>query len=198
MSEDENGVSKAALLQSITTEANGFYTQIATVASAFLGGSLLFMDKIAPVRGGASLPLLALGWFALVASIGCVVRLRHMNLLSGGLAMNKMYEEATRINKRTDRLSSLAQGSLIFGMALLVIVGIMNVNQSPCNERILAMSDCSSNPAPNERTGAFEQRTIPYGSTGPSGPQATRPETQTPNQPPPQPAAVPNQGGPKK
>ena len=196
MSEDPNVVSKAALLQSITTEASGFYGQIVTVASAFLGGSLLFMEKIAPVRVGFSLLFLAFGWLALVASIGCVARLRHMNLMAGGLAMDGNYEKARQINRHTDRLSAWSQGLLILGMASLVIVGLLNVGQSQRTERNLQMND--ENAVPTRPQGGWEKKTIPYGSTGPNTQQPVSPGNQTPVQPQSQPALPADQGGSKK
>lgn len=198
MSEDSNVVSKAALLQSITTEASGFYGQIVTVASAFLGGSLLFMEKIAPVRVGFSLLFLGLGWLALVASIGCVARLRHMNLMAGGLAMDGNYDKARRINRHTDQLSAWSQGLLILGMASLVVVGLLNVGQPQHTERNPQMNDEKAVHVPTRPGSGWEEKTIPYGSTGPNTQPPTSPGTQTPTQPPTQPTLPADQGGSKK
>jgi hypothetical protein len=198
MPEDPNVVSKAALLQSITTEASGFYGQIVTVASVFLGGSLLFLEKIAPVRTGLSLLFLAPGWLALVASIGCVVSLRHMNLMAGRLAMDGKYHEAGQFNRCTDRLSVWSLGLLILGMVLLMVAGILNVVQGPCTERNLQVSEDKAAHGSPRSQGGYEKKTIPYGSTGPNAQQPTTQGTQTPTQPQSQPTPAPDQSGSKK
>ena len=129
MPDDPNVVPKSAVLQSITAEANGFYGVVVTVASTFLGGSLLFLEKFAPARNAWSIVVMAIGWISLVASIGCIARIRFMNLRSGKLALLDRFDEAERIDHHTDMLSNWAQWLLIGGMSALVFMGVLNFNQ---------------------------------------------------------------------
>jgi hypothetical protein len=129
MPDDPNVVPKSAVLQSITAEANGFYGVVVTVASTFLGGSLLFLEKFAPARNSWSIVVMAIGWISLVASIGCIARIRFMNLRSGKLALLDQFDKAEMIDRHTDMLSNWAQWLLIGGMSALVFMGVLNFSQ---------------------------------------------------------------------
>lgn len=180
MPDDPEVVSRSAILQSITTEASGFYTTITTVASAFLGASLLFFDKFLIARTTFSLVLLAVSWITLVASIACVARVRCLNLKSGRLVLRNDYDSADAIDNQSAKLSTSAQWCLIVGMAALVIVAIANVNNRKEN---LTVDN------PNSNSTQHLERTIPYGSLRkPDTAPVQTPEqtsTQTPASPPP-------------
>jgi hypothetical protein len=169
MPDDPNVVPKSAVLQSITAEANGFYGVVVTVASTFLGGSLLFLEKFAPARSAWSIVVMAIGWISLVASIGCIARIRFMNLRSGKLALLDQFDEATKIDHHTDMLSNWAQWLLIGGMSALVFMGVLNFNQITKKERTEQM---------NNQSGGLDRldKSIPYGSLKPNTP----PVQQTP------------------
>ncbi len=184
MAEDPNVVPKSAILQSLSAEANGFYGVIVTVASTFLGGSLLFLEKFTPAKSDWSIVVISVGWISLVASIGCIARVRFMNLRSGKLALTDQYDEAKEIDRHTDMLSNWSQWLLIAGMSALVIVGMLNFNQIGNNERKEQMSNQN-----DSRDGLRES--LPYGSLKPSAPspiqQAPQPSQSSPvSSPPPQ------------
>ncbi|MEN6535004.1 MAG: hypothetical protein ABFD89_15170 [Bryobacteraceae bacterium] len=171
MTENPDVVPRSAILQSITTEASGFYTTITSVASAFLGASLLFADKFQISGGIFSLVMLAVSWILLVASIGCVARVRFLNLKSGQLALQDKFNDAAAIDIRSWRFSTLAQWLLIAGMVALVIVGLANVNNFVKKEDPAMSSPKGGNPQKFEKT-------IPYGSLKPQ----TNPIQQTSGQ----------------
>jgi hypothetical protein len=180
-------VSKTAILQSITTEASGFYTTITTVASSFLGASLLFFDKLVTTRTAFSTVVLALSWVALVAAIACVARVRYLNLKSGQLALREDYDRASIIDTQSGKLSTSAQWCLILGMTALVIVGVTNVNNLTKKENISVNN-------PNSGSQNLE-KTIPYGSLKPSTAPVQQPPAQAPTQTPMQtPASTTEQG----
>jgi len=183
MAEDPNIVPKSAILQSVTAEANGFYGVIVTVASTFLGGSLLFLEKFTPAKSDLSIVVISVGWVSLVASIGCIARVRFMNLRSGKLALSDRFDEAKKIDSHTDLLSNWSPWLLIAGMSALVIVGILNFNQIGKSERKEQMSNQNDN-----RDGLKES--LPYGSLQPSAPppvqQAPQPSQRSPLSSPPQ------------
>jgi hypothetical protein len=182
MAEDPNIVPKSAILQSVTAEANGFYGVVVTVASTFLGGSLLFLEKFTPAKSGWSIVVISVGWISLVASIGCIARLRFMNLRSGKLALTDQYDAAKKIDSHTDLLSNWSQWLLIAGMFALVIVGILNFNQIGKSGRKEQMSNQN-----DSRDGLRES--LPYGSLKPSAPppatQAPQPSQSSPVSSPP-------------
>lgn len=186
MADDPNVVPKSAILQSITTEANGFYTTITTVASTFLGASLLFFDKLVIARTPLSLVILGVAWVALVAAIASVARVRFLNLRSGRLALQDKFDDAAAIDIQSGRCSASAQWCLIVGMVGLVIVGLANVNN-------LGKTENPTVNNPNSGIPQKEERSIPYGSLKPSTPPVQTP-AQTPTQTPastPQPTSQP-------
>lgn len=156
MPDDPSVVSKTVIFQSITTEAGGFYTTVTTVASAFLGASLLFIDKF--ITGGTtpSLVLLGLSWISLVASLGCISCVRYLNLQSGRLALEDNFERAGVVDLRSCKVLTASLVCLIVGMTALVFVGLANVNNLGRKENSV---NSQSRPSPQA-----EQRTIPYGS----------------------------------
>jgi hypothetical protein len=175
MADDPNVVPRSAILQSITTEASGFYTTITTVASTFLGASLLFVDKFLIAWTMSSLVVLAVSWVSLVASIACVARVRFLNLRSGQLALQEKFDAAAAIDTQGGKFSTSAQWCLIVGMAALVVVGLANVRNLERKED--TVNSPSRPPQPTE------QKSIPYGSLKPNTTPAQSPSqttTQTP------------------
>jgi hypothetical protein len=152
VAEDPSVVSKSAILQSITTEAGGFYTTVTTVASAFLGASLLFLDKFLIALTACSFVFLVVSWGSLVASIAFVARVRFLNLRSAQFALKDDFASADAIDREGQVCSDWAQRCLIAGMVALVFVGIINVWNRKEGQTV---------DKPN--TQALE-RTIPYGS----------------------------------
>src|SRR5690242_16036699 len=94
MADDPNVVPKSAIFQSVTTEAGGFYTTVTTVASTFLGASLLFVEKWLLSASILTMFALAVCWVSLVTSIVCVARVRFLNMKSGQLALVDKFDEA--------------------------------------------------------------------------------------------------------
>jgi hypothetical protein len=129
MAEDEH-VSKDAVFSSIVSEAACFYKMIVAVASSFLGGSLIFMEKIAPDPSTFSLVVLGIGWLALMASIALVATVRRLNLESGWRAMGGNYDEARRIDKKTRSRSKWSTRLLILGMSAIMVFGVLNIRKS--------------------------------------------------------------------
>ena len=179
MADDPNIIPRSAILQSITTEAGGFYTTITTVASTFLGASLLFLEKFTAARSGASVLILAVAWISLVASIGFVARVRYLNLRSGRLALRDDDAGANAIDIKTDRYSNWSQLLLISGMIALVIVGLLNFDHIAKKDEDQKMSNH------NDHTTDLKE-SIPYGSLRPSPAPIQQTPTQAPVNHPPQ------------
>ena len=76
-------ITRREVFSTIVAESSAVYKLIVTVASSFLGGTLLFLERIAPHPLGWSLVILGLGWLALIVSIIIVVYVRMYNIRSG-------------------------------------------------------------------------------------------------------------------
>jgi hypothetical protein len=188
MADDPNVVSKSTILQSITTEAGGFYTTITTVASTFLGASLLFADKFLTAGNAFALAALAVSWIALVSSIAFVAHVRFLNLKSGQLALQEKFDASDAIDKKGGKCSTLAQWCLIVGMAALVAVGLANVNN-------LGKKEGTTMNNPNSNASQNLGKTIPYGSLKPNSAPVQAPAQTSPAAPvsAPPPASQPKQ-----
>ena len=177
MPDDPGIIPKSAILQSVSTEAGGFYTTITTIASTFLGASLLFIDKLLLTGTIVTVIVLAISWVSLVTSIACIARVRFLNLKSGQLALMESYDAAGAIDTQSWKYSTSAQWSLILGMAALVVVGLMNVNNLIKKENTAMTNPNNTTPRPMEKT-------IPYGSLKP-GTTPVQTPAQTPVSTPP-------------
>lgn len=165
MSDQQSSVSKDAVFAAIVSEAAGFYKLVLTVASSFLGGSLLFLDRIATHPSARSVWILGLGWVCLIGAIVTVAVVRRRNLESGYLALEEKYEEARDIDKSTRKWSTLALVSLSFGVFFLMGFGIMNFVKAIEEER--AVQNRIVSDSGHEE---IDRRSIPFGSTGPKLP----------------------------
>lgn len=155
---ENNKVSKDALFQAIVTEAGGLYKVVAVTASSFLGGSLLFIEKIAPNPVACTLWLLGLGWVLLIVSISLVAWVRLLNLDSGRLALEEKYKEASRIDKNKEKYTITAIILLAVGMALIMAFGLINIHQS---KGVVQMGVKKTKKITKQVV-----KSIPFGSTG--------------------------------
>lgn len=120
-------VSKDTLFNSIVKEAGEFYNLILTVASAFLGGSLLFLEKIAPQPVKWSFCILGFGWLSLIISIGLAAYVRLKNLESGRLALEEKYEEAKKLDRKKECCTVCMMCMVLFGVLCITIFGMINL-----------------------------------------------------------------------
>jgi len=126
-SEKNEKVSKDKLFESIVKEAGEFYNLILTVSSAFLGGTLLFLEKIAPSPDRCSLWVLYSGWACLIASIAISAYVRLKNLESGRLALEQKYEEAKRLDRMKEALTIAMTIFMVIGILLITLFGMINL-----------------------------------------------------------------------
>lgn len=161
--ENQDTISRPEIFKAIVADAGGYYGQLVTVASAFLGGSLFFLEKITPIPLYSQI-LMFLGWLFLITSIASTLYIRHWNLESGRLALEAMFDEAAKLDQRKKNLGSASIIALILGMASLAVVGILNVGRIPQN---MTQNKTALSPG----TMPQEERSIPYGSTRPASPQ---------------------------
>lgn len=126
-------VSKDTVFNVLATEAGGYYKSILTVASSFLGGSLIFIEKIAPTPSKCSLYLLGVGWLLLICSIATIIFVRRLNLDSGWKALEGNFNEAKEIDVKTRNYSTAATVLLFLGLILIMMFGFVNLLQKTAN-----------------------------------------------------------------
>ncbi|MBI5710345.1 MAG: hypothetical protein HZC42_08590 [Candidatus Eisenbacteria bacterium] len=119
MAENQD-VSRETIFRVLATDADGYYKLVLTVASSFLGGSLVFLEKFLPHPTALSLAFLSVGWASLVTSIGLIANVRLRNLQSGAFALENKITEAQALDLVKARHTEWAARCLIGGMALIV------------------------------------------------------------------------------
>lgn len=133
--------SREALLASVTAEADGFYSQMATIASGFLGGTLLLMEKIAPNPGRCTLVILAAGWISLIVVLIMVVTIRYLNLMSAGCCARQEFDKAAIIDLIKDVMGALSILIMGIGMSSIFLFGFVNIWVRPPHPGVAIMSE---------------------------------------------------------
>jgi len=129
-------------------EAAGFYNMMLTIATAFLGGTLLFLEKF--VVTSVFLPsiiILTFAWLLICVAIICVIRIRELNLRSGKYFLDGRVDKAREIDNRNKRLTKFSVISLGMGIFLLVVFGIVNMasnNKISCSSEKISSCRCTT------------------------------------------------------
>ena len=125
--DDTERIPREVVFTTAAAEAAGFYKYIITVASSFLGGTLLFLERVAPHPTTLSLGLLGLGWLLLIVSIGTVAWIRRLNLESAQRALAGRYDDARRFDRQGRRFAIAATLCLAGGMLLVSACGLVSL-----------------------------------------------------------------------
>jgi hypothetical protein len=114
------------ILEISAAEAAGLYQILVGSATAFLAGTLIFVEKIAPNPSGYEITLLGLGWLSLVLCISTVALIRLANIdcatacLGGG-------GDATTHQNAASRYTKLGVGLLCAGMVFVSLAGFVSL-----------------------------------------------------------------------
>jgi hypothetical protein len=129
MAIENESVAKTDLFRAIVESATEYYKLMITIASAFLGGSLLFVEKLSPSANPlkSHVILLGCGWLFLVVSIILILVVQRSNLKSGKLVMEGKMEEAAKIDCHTGCESTWALVALALGIVLIMLYGLLNL-----------------------------------------------------------------------
>jgi hypothetical protein len=122
-----DGVSQETILKVLAEIANEYYRLVFAVASAFLGGSLLFLEKFVRKLSVGTLVPLTLGWVALVVAIALIANVCARNIESANLVIRDKRADARKLDDAKARDTALAVWCLVGGMTLLVIAGIVSL-----------------------------------------------------------------------
>lgn len=193
MNDTEDRVRREALLASVTTEAQGFYNLVMTAATSFLGGTLLFMEKVA-APSNWSVFAIGAGWLSLVGAIACVAIVRRINLLSGGHALASQHDESKKLDKKGNFLTTSGTVLLIVGMLFITLGAIVNLSALKEKKEEEGMAKVESGKTGStSRNGSINygvtgtpgvvEKSISYGNAGSQGSNVTPPAS-TPQQTP--------------
>jgi len=174
MAIEDEAVGKKEIFAAIVASAAEYYKTVVGIATAFLGGTLLFIEKLSPAGAKPhATVLLFLGWVLLIFSILCVTLVQRWNLESGKRVMRGKIEAAEKLDERTARFSSAAIVCLTAGIFFITIYGYVN---------LIHFGDKSMSEN-TKASGPESKKTIPFGSTQPvSQSPATSTDTGNPQQ----------------
>lgn len=160
-SERLDKATKDSILDSITQEANGFYNSLLTIATAFLGGSLLFLKELLHTLPPRGLFALYIGWIGLTTCLVLMVLVRFLNLVSGKHALARKTQDAQKLDYVKEWLCIIALAGLAIGLSSLMIFGAINIPISKIDEREAIMAE------KKEKDSGIKKRgySIPYGET---------------------------------
>ena len=127
MSNQSGSVSKDELARSVVSEAQGLHKQMLGISSAFLGGSILFLEKIAPNPEYWTLVMLIVGWLSLISSMALSIVVRLNNIESGRRALEGKYDKASELDRKKECWTKWAVGLLIAGILLIAVFGAVNI-----------------------------------------------------------------------
>lgn len=123
---DFDAAQRDSTFRIIVGECRAFYKQVVTVATLFLGGTLLFIEKITPHPAQCTLVILGLGWLSLVLSILGVTWVRRDNIECGRLVLCDQEGEARAIQRRAQRFTDASGILLAIGVFLVMLFGFVN------------------------------------------------------------------------
>jgi hypothetical protein len=124
---DHEVIPRKDIFTAIVAEAGGYYKLVITVASSFLGGSLLFLEKNSPKPSALALVVLLVGWVFLLGSIVSIAHVRRLNLESGWHTLEKRFRESGKIDRETRAWSQFAVWLLGLGLLLVLLFGFINL-----------------------------------------------------------------------
>jgi len=166
----EDRPSTADILKITASEAAGFYKLIVTVASSFLGGSLVYFDKVVRFQTKSFLWFLYAGWLALVISICAIIWTRRLNLKACSFVMKGSEEdhiEAQKFDNKAMNWSTASTFLLALGMCLLMCFGAFSIYQNiKIQEKKVADNENkktgkTEKVKPKQRTGSLSIGNIP-------------------------------------
>jgi len=135
---------KKELYRTMVQEASAFYRQMATICSAFLGGSMLFSDRLVRAPEPRWSWILLAAWVCFVLTLAVIVWLRWQNVESHRLVLESLkspssdaspgsqdkYDKALMLAKHGRVLTYVALVSLLLGLAAHVVYIGLNLYAS--------------------------------------------------------------------
>jgi hypothetical protein len=169
----KKGVDNGIIFTAMAQEASGLYDIVIKVASAFLGGTLVFLEKIVPSPSEWCIAVLGIGCGLLILTIVFVVIVRLVNIQAGHHALGDEMEIARSYDRFGQPLTVAALISFALGLGLIAYAGISNVpiDNSPHMEKHM------QNEEP-KKDGMEKKGSLPFGNTKPE-PKPAEPKADT-------------------
>jgi hypothetical protein len=131
MADDQDDQVQQEIFQIVVAECRGFYKLVITVATAFLGGTVLLFDRLAPEPASLwSLAVLGAGWLSLVGSIVAVSYVRRWNIESGRLTLKRQEADAELVATKARKATDWTVLALALGMVLVSFFRLVNFAES--------------------------------------------------------------------
>jgi len=122
------------LYSTMAQEANGLYSQMITISTAFFGGSLAFFGRFNVSASTWFVCILVLAWLALIAPLAILICVRWKNVEAHRHALeyiktgkDEEYKKAVQIPRRARCCTKVAIGLMMFGLLLLMILTAMGI-----------------------------------------------------------------------
>lgn len=112
------------IAETVIAEATGYYKLVVTTSTLFLGGTLVFWEKVAPTLSPVSLSLLGVGWLFLIVSVMLVVFVRRDNIEMGRCVLANEYTKCDPIAVRSRKLTTASGVCLALGMFFVASAGM--------------------------------------------------------------------------
>jgi len=133
MNSDDSAL-KDRLYTTMSQEADGFYKLLITICTTFLGGTLIFFEKLFVSDARWSIWLLFLAWLALAYSIAVLVWIRWQNVEAHRHALEylktrveKDYEKAVSIPNKARKWTTSAIIVMMIGLGLIAVFTAINI-----------------------------------------------------------------------
>ena len=134
MADNDDSALRDRLYTTMSQEADGLYKLLITICTTFLGGTLVFFEKLFVSDARWSIWLLFLAWLALTYSIAVLVWIRWQNVEAHRHALEytktgdeNEYKKAEGIPEAGRRWTLSAIIIMIAGLLLLALFTAINV-----------------------------------------------------------------------
>jgi hypothetical protein len=134
----KSNVSLDELYKTMATEAAGLYNQMITICTTFLGGTLVFYDKLFVSGNSYTLILLFLGWLCLVIPLPMLIWIRWQNVEAHRYILKYIkfqkaddYTKGVEIPKKSRCLTQWAIWLIAVGLFLISLFTAINISLDP-------------------------------------------------------------------
>lgn len=131
---NERTISLEVLYDTMSKEADGLYKQMITICTAFLGGTLVFFEKLFVGNAEWSIYILFVGWAALTYPLAVLMIVRWQNVEAHRYILEYFktneeaeYNKAVEIPKRGRKWTKSAIFSMVAGLILISIFTAINI-----------------------------------------------------------------------
>jgi len=126
------------LYATMSEEAAGVYKLVITICTAFLGGTLVYFDKLFISKATWSIYILFLGWAALTYPLAVLVFVRWQNVEAHRHVLeyvktgdDKEFEKAASIPRKSRKWTTSALISMVAGLVLIAVFTAINIALKP-------------------------------------------------------------------